>query len=49
MFVVPGTGVKKEISSMPGNYHWSVDTLVGEAHSVKSLGIAGVLLFGSRE
>ncbi|MBP1594742.1 MAG: porphobilinogen synthase [Acidobacteria bacterium] len=46
MFVCPGKGVKKEISSMPGNYHWSVDTLVEEARSVKSLGISGVLLFG---
>jgi len=49
MFVCPGTGVKKEISSMPGNYHWSVDTLVEEARSVKSLGIPGVLLFGIPE
>jgi porphobilinogen synthase len=46
MFVCPGSGIKKEISSMPGNYHWSVDTLVEEARSVKALGIAGVLLFG---
>ena len=46
MFVCPGSGVKKEISSMPGNYQWSVDTLVDEARSVKSLGISGVLLFG---
>ncbi len=46
LFVCPGTGVKREIPSMPGNYQWSVDTLVEEAHSVKALGIGGVLLFG---
>jgi len=49
MFVRPGSGIKKEIASMPGNYHWSVDTLVEEARSVKALGIAGVLLFGIPE
>jgi len=49
MFVCPGEGIKKEISSMPGNYHWSVDTLVEEARSVKSLGIGGVMLFGIPE
>lgn len=27
LFVVPGTGVKNEIESLPGNYHWSLDRL----------------------
>jgi porphobilinogen synthase len=49
MFVCPGEGIKKEISSMPGNYHWSVDTLVEEVRSAKSLGIGGVILFGIPE
>jgi len=49
MFVCPGEGIKKEISSMPGNYHWSVDTLVEEVRSVKSLGISGIMLFGIPE
>jgi porphobilinogen synthase len=34
---------------MPGNYHWSIDTLVEEVRSVKSLGIGGVILFGIPE
>ena len=46
LFVCPGTGVKKEIASMPGNYQMSVDTLVEEACAIKALGISGVLLFG---
>jgi porphobilinogen synthase len=46
MFVCSGEGIKKEISAMPGNYQWSVDTLVGEVRAVKSLGIGGVMLFG---
>jgi porphobilinogen synthase len=49
MFVCPGEGIKKEISSMPGNYHWSVDTLVEEVRSVKSLGVGGIMLFGIPE
>jgi porphobilinogen synthase len=49
MFVCPGSGIKKEIASMPGNYHWSIDMLVEEVRSVKALGIAGVLLFGIPE
>ncbi len=49
LFVCPGKGVKKEISSMPGNYQWSVDMLVEETRSVKALGISGVILFGIPE
>jgi porphobilinogen synthase len=49
LFVCPGEGIKKEISSMPGNYQWSVDTLVEEVRSVKALGIPGILLFGLPE
>ncbi len=46
LFVCPGQGVKKEISSMPGNCQWSVDTLVEEVRSVRALGIGGIILFG---
>jgi porphobilinogen synthase len=46
LFVVPGTKVKKEISSMPGVYQMSVDNIVRECAEVRSLGIPAVLLFG---
>jgi porphobilinogen synthase len=46
LFVVPGTNVKKEISSMPGVYQMSVDNIVRECAEVRSLGIPAVLLFG---
>ena len=46
LFVVHGKGIKEEISSMPGNYHFSVDELVKEAKDVYKLGIPAVLLFG---
>jgi porphobilinogen synthase len=49
MFVCPGSGIKKEIGSMPGNYQWSADLLVEEARSVKDLGISGIILFGIPE
>jgi porphobilinogen synthase len=49
LFVCPGEGVKREISSMPGNYQCSIDTLVEEVQSVKSLGIGGIILFGIPE
>ena len=46
LFVRPGTGIKKEISTMPGNYQFSVDTLVEEVKELASLGIPGIILFG---
>ncbi|MBU0567884.1 porphobilinogen synthase, partial [bacterium] len=45
-FVVCGKGIKREISSMPGNFHLSVDELVKEVKEVRSLGILAILLFG---
>jgi porphobilinogen synthase len=49
LFVVPGEGVRKEISAMPGNYQLSIDELVKECEEAHSLGIGGVILFGIPE
>ena len=49
LFVCPGTQVKSEIKSMPGNYRWSVDWLVEECRSAYDLGIPAVILFGIPE
>src|SRR3990172_2353835 len=46
LFVRPGNGIKREISSMPGNYQFSVDTLVEEVKEIAPLGIPGIILFG---
>jgi porphobilinogen synthase len=46
LFVVHGQGVKEEIGSMLGNYHWSVDRLSAEAEEIARLGIPSVILFG---
>jgi porphobilinogen synthase len=49
LFVCPGTQVKDEIKSMPGNYRWSVDLLVEECRAAHDLGIPAVILFGIPE
>lgn len=49
VFVVPGKKIKKELSAMPGNFHFSVDELVKEVETVKKLGIPAILLFGIPE
>src|SRR6202790_1629441 len=46
LFTVPGEGVRREISSMPGNYQLSIDELVKECGEAAKLGIGGVILFG---
>jgi porphobilinogen synthase len=49
LFICPGEGVRKEISSMPGVFNLSVDEAVREAHEAKSLGVGGLILFGLPE
>ncbi|MGH9861549.1 MAG: porphobilinogen synthase, partial [Candidatus Acidiferrales bacterium] len=49
MFVCPGSGVRNEVSSMPGCFQQSVDKLLEECREVEQLGIPGVILFGLPE
>jgi porphobilinogen synthase len=46
LFAVPGHGIRQEISSLPGNYHLSIDCLVEEAKRAADLGLSAILLFG---
>jgi len=46
LFVTPGEGVRREIASLPGCHHLSVDQVAREAEVVEKLGIGGVILFG---
>lgn len=46
LFIVDGHGIKSEIKSMPGHYHYSVDNINEEIRSLKELGINSVILFG---
>ena len=46
VFVRSGKGQKVEISSMPGIFQYSIDTVCKELEEVQSLGIPAILLFG---
>jgi len=49
LFVRHGKGLKNEIKSMPGNYHFSPDRLIEEVGEAMEEGIRAVLLFGLPE
>ena len=49
LFICPGQGVRREVSSMPGVFNVSVDEAVREAEEAAQLGIGGLLLFGLPE
>lgn len=46
LFIVEGENIKREISSLPDVYHFSVDMLEDEIKELKELGIEHVILFG---
>lgn len=49
LFICPGEGVRRAISSMPGVFNLSIDEAVKEAVDIAKLGIGGFLLFGLPE
>lgn len=49
IFLVPGSAVYREISSMPGIYQFSVDQVIKEVQEVAEFRIPAVLLFGTTE
>jgi porphobilinogen synthase len=46
LFVVPGKGIRKPITSMPGVFQLSVDELIKEAREIQAARIPAVILFG---
>jgi porphobilinogen synthase len=46
LFIVEGNGVKKEISSMPGQFQMSIDNILPECEDLRELGVTSILLFG---
>ena len=46
LFIVEGENIKREISSLPDVYHFSLDMLEEEIKEIKDLGIEHVILFG---
>lgn len=49
LFVTYGQNKQEPIASMPGQFRWSVDRVVQEAHEAWELGIPAVILFGIPE
>ena len=49
LFVCPGTGIRKEVRSMPGVFNLSVDEAVKEVRATRALGVLSVILFGLPE
>ncbi|MGV3024230.1 porphobilinogen synthase [Clostridium thermobutyricum] len=49
IFVVEGEGIKKEISSLPGIYHYSVDRLDELVDEVVKCKVKGIMVFGVPE
>ncbi len=49
IFVVPGINIRKEIPSLPGQYHLSADQALETARRAAAVGIPAVLLFGLPE
>jgi porphobilinogen synthase len=45
-FVRPGSDIQQSITSMPGQYQWSIDRLVPEVRQLAGLGIPAIILFG---
>lgn len=46
LFIVEGENIKKEISSMPSQFQFSIDKVLSECGELVDLGIKAVLLFG---
>jgi len=49
LFVCPGSGVRREISSMPGVYNLSIDETTKDAAAAYDLGVRSIILFGLPE
>ncbi|MFB4158268.1 porphobilinogen synthase [Geomicrobium sp. JSM 1781026] len=46
IFAVEGSDVRKEVPSMPGVFHYSLDRLDDEIDEIVNLGISSIILFG---
>lgn len=46
LFIVEGENIRKEISSMPGQYQLSIDHVLRDCEELQNLGVGSVILFG---
>lgn len=49
LFVCPGTGIRREISSMPGVFNLSIDELTKDITAAYDIGVRSIILFGLPE
>lgn len=49
LFVCPGTGVRREIASMPGVYNLSIDEAAKDVSAAYDIGVRSIILFGLPE
>ena len=49
LFIRPGTGIRKEVRSMPGVFNLSIDEAVKEVRETRALGVSSIILFGLPE
>src|ERR1700685_1046844 len=49
LFICPGSGIRKEVASMPGVFNLSIDEAVKEVRAARALGVLSVILFGLPE
>src|SRR6202040_4313986 len=49
LFICPGSGIRKEVGSMPGVFNLSVDEAAKEARATRALGVLSIILFGLPE
>jgi porphobilinogen synthase len=49
LFVCPGSGVRREISSMPGVYNLSIDEVTKDVSAAYDVGVRSIILFGLPE
>ena len=45
LFLVEGSGIQEEISSLPGNYRWSLDLMLAEIAACMEIGLRSFILF----
>ncbi|MCL4128202.1 UNVERIFIED_CONTAM: hypothetical protein GTU68_007713 [Idotea baltica] len=45
LFLVDGKNIKQEITTLPGNYRWSIDKLLPEIESCMNVGLHAFVLF----
>jgi porphobilinogen synthase len=49
LFICPGSGIRKEVGSMPGVFNLSIDEAVKDVRAARGLGVLSVILFGLPE